>query len=99
MSSPFCKLTVVVDVEKPLWSVLLSSTICALTANQSLVVAACDDRSLTAFNAATGSRTLDSLIIESPVARMVLANRSHLLVITCNAKLWLWDLHSPAKVL
>ncbi|KAI2799566.1 hypothetical protein RDWZM_007578 [Blomia tropicalis] len=89
-SSSFSKLSVLKD-DQPCWSVLLSTAITSLTANQHILTCICDDRTMNIFNSATGSRINVPIMLESQIARMVCANKSHILLITCNAHIWLWD--------
>lgn len=79
------------------WDVLLSSRINSVIATETLAVSSCVDNSLHLFGLNSGRRLVPPLILDSPVAHIA-AEKDHLLVITSNAYMWLWNI-SLNKVL
>lgn len=80
-----------------IWDVLLSSKINSVIATPTLAAASCMDNSLHLFELQLGRRLVPPLVLDSPVAHIA-AEKSHILVITSAASMWLWDL-SQNKVL
>lgn len=74
-----------------LWDVLISSKISSVIATQTLAISSCVDHSIHIFQIQSGRRLRPPLILDSAVAH-VAAQKSHLLVITTHANVWLWDL-------
>ncbi|KAH9422787.1 hypothetical protein DERP_008050 [Dermatophagoides pteronyssinus] len=96
-SSGICKLSAFVH-DQLYWSVMISDPILAVAGSEELVACFCQDYTLQVFHSSDGRRLFVPVILDSPVARMTCANKFHLLMITSNARLWLWDFRIP-KVL
>lgn len=75
-----------------IWDVLVSNKINSVIATETLAVASCIDNSVHLFELRSGRRLVPPLILDSPVAHIA-AERDHLLVITSNAFMWLWDIN------
>lgn len=74
-----------------IWDVLISSKINSVIATQTLAASSCNDNSLHLFELHSGRRLVPPLVLDSPVAHIA-AEKDHLLVVTSNAHMWLWDL-------
>ncbi|UXI15073.1 NADH dehydrogenase complex I [Sarcoptes scabiei] len=96
-SSGICKLSVF-EENQLLWNIMLSNPIMGIVGSEEIVVCYCDDNTIHVFNLSEGKRLFLPILLEIQIARMIAANRIYLLLITCSAKLWLWDFSVP-KVL
>ena len=79
------------ETNNKIWDVLLASKINSVIATQHLAASSCIDHSLHLFELQSGRRLIPPLMLDSPVAHIA-AEKNHLLVITSNASMWLWDL-------
>lgn len=89
-----CKLSVFGDSEL-CWSTVLPSALYAVVGNETFVACVCADRTVNIFGADTGKRLHTPIVLDAGVARVTCANKSLLLLITCQADLWLWDMMVP----
>jgi len=80
------------EANNKVWDALLSSKINSVIATETLAAASCLDNSLHLFELNSGRRLVPPLILDSPVAHIA-AEKDHILVITSNANMWLWDLN------
>lgn len=80
------------------WDVLLSSRINSVIATEELAVASCIDSSLHVFELKSGRRLVPPIVLDSPVAHIA-AEKSHVLVITSCANMWLWNLNENKVLL
>lgn len=74
-----------------IWDVLISSKINSVIATQSIAASSSIDNSLHLFELRSGRRLAPPLMLDSLVAHIA-AEKDHLLVVTSNANMWLWDL-------
>lgn len=74
-----------------IWDVLISSKINSVIATESIAASSSIDNSLHLFELQSGRRLTPPLMLDSLVAHIA-AEKEHLLVITSNANMWLWDL-------
>lgn len=88
-SSSLCKVTLIVNNE-PICHIMLSSVVHAISGNEHFVAIACADHSLNMFHTKTGRRLHSPIVLGTNLARMSCI-QNHLLIITCAAQLWLWD--------
>ena len=81
------------DANNKVWDTLLSSKINSVIATEVFAAASCLDNSLHFFELSTGRRLIPPMMLDSPVAQIA-AEKAHILVITSNANMWLWDLNN-----
>lgn len=74
---------------------MTSNPILTLAGSEEIVACFCDDHSIHVFLTDNGRRLFVPIVLEYPVARMICANKFYLLLITCNAHIWLWDFQIP----
>lgn len=79
------------DSNERIWDVLISNRISSVIATQTYAITSCVDNSIHIFDMNSGIRLRPPLVLDSGVAHIA-AQKGHLLVITTNANVWLWDL-------
>lgn len=90
-SAKLSELRLMDETNNKIWDVLLSSRINSVIATEILAAASCIDSSLHLFELQSGRRLVPPMVLDSPVAHIA-AEKSHILIITACANMWLWDL-------
>src|SRR6218665_1131556 len=98
-ASQLVKLTVV-ENDQVRWSTVLSSAIIFISGNSQVIVAVCEDMTLNTFSSSTGARINSAFVIEADIAKIMFGEtKSHVCVLTCEGRLWIWDVVSPKLII